>query len=212
LYRIVGTSTVGKPLLPDYDLWIALKGGNGLWEKRKALFEWRLQLGEHQESEAKRIAELKWARKAKKEAEEKRRLAREELQRKVEEDAIERRRRLIAEEDRLQKQREEEEKQRSILAEKREKMHKPRPCKVCSGSGKCLPCQGKGCNLTMFLAPVVNEFTKSICGQLPRGCAACGGSGDGAWWGEFVCGSGACQSCGGKGQVPAPPNGWPDCQ
>merc|ERR1719181_27197 len=150
---------------------------------------------EWSESEATRIDELKWARQAKKDAEEKRRRDRQELQRRVEEDAIERKRRQILEAEQAAKEREEEEERQRILADKQERMHKPRPCKVCGGSGKCIPCQGKGCNLTLFLAPFVNEFTKSICGQLPRGCAACGGSGDGAWWGEFVCGSGACQSC-----------------
>lgn len=207
-----GPSVAGKPLLPDFALWIGLKGGNGLWQKRKALVEWRYQLAEHRESEANRIEEIQWARKAKKEADEKRRLDREELQKRVEEDAVERKRRLFIEKERLAQQKMEEEEQKRVLAEKRERMHKPRPCKVCTGSGKCIPCQGKGCNLTLFLAPVVNDRTTTLCGQLPRGCSACGGCGDDAWWGEFLCGSGACQSCTGKGQVPAPPNGWPDCQ
>lgn len=210
-YRLEGMSTIGKALRPTHELWIALNGGNGGWQKRKAVARWRLELAQHQESEATRIAELKWAIKSKKEAEEKRRRDREELQRRVEEDAIERRRRNQEEEFRQAQQLEEEEKQRRINAEKREQMHKPRPCKFCTGSGKCLPCQGKGCTLTVFLAPVVDKNTKSTCGQLPRGCSSCGGFGDDAWWGEFVCGSGTCQMCNGKGQVPAPLHGWPDC-
>lgn len=212
MYRAAPAGTIGKPLLPDYELWIGLKGGNGPWQKRKAVTEWRQQLADHQETEATRMAELKWAQKAKKEAEEKRRLDREELQRRVEEDEISRRRRAVAEEEQRHRAKMEQEEQERILAEKRDRMHKSRPCKICCGSGKCPSCHGKGCNLTLYLAPVVNERTKSICGQLPRGCSACGGSGDGAWWGEFMCGSGSCQSCCGKGQVPAPPNGWPDCQ
>lgn len=211
-YRLDGESSIGKPLLPDFELYTGLHGGNGLWERRKAIVTWRVELAAHQESEARRVAELKWARKAKKEAEEKRRRDREQLQRRVEEDAIERKRRMLYEEEQKNLRLLEGEEQQRILAEKRERMHKPRPCKICTGSGKCLPCHGKGCNLTLFLAPTVTERTKSICGQLPRGCASCGGSGDSAWWGEFICGSGACQSCSGKGMVPAPPNGWPDCQ
>lgn len=211
-YRVEGANTIGVPLLPDFELWVSLKGGNGSWQKRKAVSKWRLELAQHQDSEATRIAELKNATRAVKEASEKRRLQQEELQRRVEEDAIERRRRQDAEEIRLYNQREEEDKQRRILAEKREQMHKPRPCKFCSGTGKCVPCNGKGCTLTLFLAPVVSERTTSIHGQLPRGCSSCGGCGDDAYWGDFVCGSGTCQSCSGKGQVPAPVNGWPDCQ
>lgn len=211
-YRVEGSSTIGVPLLPDFELWIALQGGLGAWAKRKAIAEWRLQLAEHKDSEAKRICEEKRARIAKKEADEKRRRDREELQRRVEEDARQRRLKLIAEEERQRRQKEEEELQARILAEKREKMHKPRPCKICSGSGKCVPCEGRGCAVTVYLSPVVTKQTKLISGQLPRGCASCHGSGDGAWWGEFVCGTGACQECGGKGQVRAPVNGWPDCQ
>jgi hypothetical protein len=200
------------PLFPDEQLWISLKGGNGVWEKRKAIVEWRIQVVEHQESEAERITELKNARRAKIEADAKKRRDREGLQKRVEEDAILRRQRQEEEEAQKLLQRLEEEEQKRIQAGKKEQMHKPRPCKTCGGSTKCIPCDGKGYCLTTYLSHVVNERTNAICGQLPRGCASCGGSGDGAWWGDFVRGSGGCQSCGAEGLVPAPPNGWPDCQ
>lgn len=211
-HRTDGSSTVGVPLLPDFELWIALQGGVGAWTQRKALAEWRLQLAHHTASEAKRISEEKRIRAFKKEADEKRRREREELRRRVEEDQAERRRKAVLEEERLRKQKEDEEIQRQILAEKREQMHKPRVCNKCTGSGKCLACEGRGCNMTLYLSSVVTAKTTTLCGQLPKGCVECHGSGDGDWWGEFVCGSGACQKCHGKGQVKAPPNGWPDCQ
>jgi len=210
-YRVEGSNTKGVPLLPDYSLYVSLKGGNGAWTQRKANIEWRYQVADHRASEAKRILEEQRARIAKKEAEEKRRREQKELQKKLEEDAIERKRREVEREEQERRRKEEEELQQRLLAEKRERMHKPRPCKTCDGTGKCTSCDGKGCNLTLYLSPRVTSRSVSVCGQLPKGCAACGGSGDGAWWGEFICGSGACQSCGGKAEQPAPPNGWPDC-
>lgn len=220
-YREQGSSTEGVALLPDWPLYISLKGGNGLWEKRKAIIEWRHQLAEHRESEVKRISALKMARKAKIEADLKVKVDRDWLQRRVEEDAIARKQRMIAEQEEALRLRLEQEDLKRINKEKKATMFISRPCKICTGSGKCIPCTGKGCTMTLFLATTVNEEaqffsgeqkSKTVCGQLPRGCAPCGGSGDGAWWGEFIPGSGYCQSCGGKGQVPAPPNGWPDCQ
>lgn len=210
-YRVEGSSTKGVQLLPDYALYVSLKGGNGAWTQRKANIAWRYQVAEHRSSEAQRIREEKRARIAKREAEAKRRLEQEELRKKLEQDAERRKREQAEWEEAERRRKEEEELQAKLLAEKREKMHKPRPCKTCDGTGKCNVCDGKGDTLTLYLSPRVTHRSVSVCGQLPKGCPACGGSGDGAWWGEFIQGSGACQSCGGKGDVPAPPNGWPDC-
>merc|ERR1711879_519863 len=103
----------------------------------------------------------------------------------------------------------EEERQRKLEEERKKRLHQPRDCKICHGSGNCVMCKGAGCSATLYLAPTVNATSAKAYGRLPLGCKTCGGSGDGGTWGEFVTGSGKCFACLGAGQVKAPPNGWP---
>lgn len=208
-YRTQADSkTVGEPFLPEFDLWVSLWGGNGRWARQKAWDEWDQQVQDHKAWEADRQLEEERARAREAEAAQLRLREAEELRRWVEEAERERRRRR-EEEERQRWAREEEERLRRLEEERKWFLRQPRQCDLCGGSGLCTACKGDGCKATFYLTPTVTERTKTICGRLPRGCSACGGTGDDGTLGEFICGTGKCSQCEGEGRIQAPPGGWP---
>eukprot|EP00930_Biecheleria_cincta_P092809 TRINITY_DN8285_c0_g1_i2.p1 TRINITY_DN8285_c0_g1~~TRINITY_DN8285_c0_g1_i2.p1 ORF type:complete len:370 (+),score=58.98 TRINITY_DN8285_c0_g1_i2:78-1187(+) len=208
LYSLKHGDTRGGVLVPHYDLWVTLHGGNGRWRQAKARQEWVFQVMEHEALERARKQEADRQRARKLEVERIRRAEEEELRRRVEEAEQERKRRK-EEELRLQMQREEEARRRKLEEERLLAAQKPRPCEKCAGSGRCTACQGDGKLNTLFLAPTVGSRPSPIFqGRRPRGCRACGGGGDGALASDFFPGSGKCDTCRGTGLIRPPPGGF----
>jgi len=206
-----------SPFMPDYDLWVTLKGGNGTWAKRQAQDVWEEQLQKHKEyedEERRKEAERRRQRAMAAEAERKRR---EELERYIanhEQRELERRRKF-EEQQRLDAERDAEmERQRAEAARWLAK-RQPRECKSCKGSGHCPTCSGKGfifhfypaSTCSMNLYPTAS--TSRSYGRVNGGCPGCGGSGD-ETWSNYTPGSGRCKPCGATGMVKAPDGGWPD--
>lgn len=195
-------------MLPGYQLWVTLHGGNGKWQKRRAKVEWEEQQLDYEQREQEREHAERALRLRRAEAERRRRAAGEELRLRVEEAERERRRRQ-EEEARLEAERQEAERQRRLEEERRWLLRQPRACRSCAGTGRCSACAGQGRTSTLYLAESVKAEDGVVCGRLPSGCGFCGGRGDSAAWGAFKCGSGKCAECSGEGRVPAPPGGWP---
>lgn len=208
LYSLKHGDTRGGNLVPHYDLWVTLHGGNGRWRQAKARQEWVFQVMEHEASERARKQEADRQRARKLEVERIRRAEEEELRRRVEEAEQERKRRK-EEELRLQMQREEEARRRKLEEERLLAAQQPRNCEKCAGTGRCTACQGDGRLNTLFLAPSVGARPSPIFqGRRPRGCRACGGGGDGALASDFFPGSGKCDCCKGTGLIRPPPGGF----
>jgi len=210
LYSLKHGETRGGVLVPHYDLWVTLHGGNGRWRQVRARQEWEFQVMEHEASERARKQEADRQRARKLEVERIRRAEEEELRRRVEE-AEQERKRKKEEELRLQMQREDEARKRKLEEERLLAAQQPRNCEKCAGTGRCKHCGGDGRLNTLFLAPKVGSRPSPIFqGRRPRGCRACGGGGDGALASDFFPGSGKCETCKGTGLIRPPPGGFRD--
>jgi len=210
-YRDDGTlAPLSKPLLPEYTLWVSLHGGNGQWAQQRAFDLWEKQQNDH--ATAQRDFAIREEHRLAMEAEaERRRKAEEEARRALFNTAEQERRRTLAQEEaeRLAREAEAEARRKKEAEERERRRQQPRPCEKCSGTGKCTECSGDGFVPTFYLSCEVQDKA-SARGRLPRGCPRCGGSGDGAFWGPFVNGSGKCAVCNGHGMVRPPPKGWSD--
>ncbi|CAE7535296.1 unnamed protein product [Symbiodinium sp. CCMP2456] len=195
-------------LLPDYELWVTLHGGNGRWQQARAQTQWAHMLVEHEAAMAAKKLETERQRLRRAEVARIRRAEEEELRRRVEEAEHDKRRRK-EEELRLQMQREEEARRAKLEEERLLELMQPRKCQKCEGSGRCANCQGEGSVDVLFLAPSVGSRPMPILqGRRPRGCRLCGGAGDGALLRDFVAGSGRCDVCKGERFIKPPPGGF----
>eukprot|EP00933_Yihiella_yeosuensis_P064076 TRINITY_DN67414_c0_g1_i1.p1 TRINITY_DN67414_c0_g1~~TRINITY_DN67414_c0_g1_i1.p1 ORF type:complete len:377 (-),score=50.45 TRINITY_DN67414_c0_g1_i1:221-1285(-) len=196
-------------LLPPYQLWITLRGGNGSWRQARAREDWVRQCLEHAESEKARQEEEHRLRVRRAEQARIRRQEEEELRRRVEEAEVERRRRA-EEQARLQALKDEEMRRRQIEEEQARILRLPRKCPDCRGSGRCPFCRGDGCRDALYLTSYLgNDRIPPIAqGRMPRGCKDCDGCGDSSS-GDLVPGTGKCNRCKGAGKVAAPLGGWP---
>jgi len=203
-----------EKLLPEHALWVSLQGGNGVYEQRRAQEEWLEQLQVHAAAAVEAQERVEWQQLRKLEMERQHRAADEELRLRNEEACAERER-IAADLAREEARREEAERLRRLEEERQQLLMQPRPCERCKESGVCLTCQGHGQISRYRLAPSVPTHRRGCAaddshGNLPQGCADCGGSGDGRWWGAFVAGSGKCADCSGYGKLKAPAGGWRD--
>mmetsp|Transcript_61459 Transcript_61459/g.143851 ORF Transcript_61459/g.143851 Transcript_61459/m.143851 type:complete len:358 (-) Transcript_61459:124-1197(-) len=206
-YSIKPGDLVGS-LLPDYELWVTLHGGNGRWQQARAQNQWAQMLVEHEAAMAAKKLETERQRLRRAEVARIRRAEEEELRRRVEEAEHDKRRRK-EEELRLQMQREEEARRAKLEEERLLELMQPRKCQKCEGSGRCANCQGEGSVDVLFLAPSVGSRPMPILqGRRPRGCRLCGGAGDGALLRDFVAGSGRCDICKGERFIKPPPGGF----
>ncbi|CAK8987978.1 Uncharacterized protein SCF082_LOCUS1192 [Durusdinium trenchii] len=195
-------------LLPTYELWVTLHGGNGRWQQVRAQEQWAKMLLENEDALVARKLEAEKQRLRRAEAARQRRAEEEELSRRVEEAEADKKRRR-EEEQRLQLQREEEARRARLEEERLLESMKPRKCTKCSGTGRCSNCQGEGSVDVLFLAPQVGKrHTPIPQGRRPRGCRQCGGVGDGSWWKDVVMGSGRCDLCHGERVLQPPPGGF----
>mmetsp|Transcript_27574 Transcript_27574/g.49916 ORF Transcript_27574/g.49916 Transcript_27574/m.49916 type:complete len:348 (+) Transcript_27574:100-1143(+) len=207
-YSLKHGDTRGGVLVPHYDLWVTLRGGNGRWRQALAREEWILQVMAHEEAESQRKQEADRQRLRRAEVARIRRAEEEELRRRVEEAEQEKRRRK-EEELRQQMLREEEARRRRAEEERLLALQKPRPCQKCGGNGRCTNCEGEGKTDILFLAPSVGPRHSPIPqGRRHRGCKQCGGGGDGALLGDFWAGTGKCTTCHGAGVIKPPPGGF----
>jgi len=194
--------------LPEYNLWITLRGGNGRWQQARAREDWFNLCIDYEEKERQRKEEELRLRFRRGELAKLRRQEEEELRRRVEESEIEKRRRK-EEEARLVLQREEEARQRRLEEERQSLLRKPRACHYCTGTGKCATCGGDGRVDALFLSSSVGLKKSPVPqGRMSRGCKSCDGSGD-SGSSDFFPGSGKCGRCCGCGNINAPPGGWP---
>ncbi|CAJ1394909.1 unnamed protein product [Effrenium voratum] len=193
-------------LLPNYDLWVTLHGGNGRWQQARAQNQWTHMLVEHEATLGARKQESERQRLRRAEAARQRRAEEEELSRRVEEAEADKRRRR--DEELRQQQRLEEEARKARLEEERLlELMQPRKCAKCNGTGRCSNCQGEGSVDVLFLSPRVGHRHMPIQqGRRPRGCRQCGGSGDGSLLRDFVAGTGRCDVC--KGERFIQPGGF----
>ncbi|CAE7157489.1 unnamed protein product [Symbiodinium pilosum] len=195
-------------LLPDYELWVTLHGGNGRWQQARAQNQWAHMLVEHEAAMAAKKQEAERQRLRRAEVARIRRAEEEELRRRVEEAEQDKRRRK-EEELRLQMQREEEARRAKLEEERLLELMQPRKCQKCEGTGRCSNCQGDGSVDVLFLAPAVGSRPMPILqGRRPRGCRQCGGAGDGALLRDFIAGSGRCDICKGERFIKPPPGGF----
>lgn len=195
-------------LLPSYELWVTLHGGNGRWQQVRAQHHWAQMLVENEEAEVIRKQEAEKQRLRRAEAARQRRAEEEELSRRVEEAEADKKRRK-EEEHRLQLQREEEARKARLEEARLLESMKPRKCQKCNGTGRCSNCQGEGSVDVLFLAPQVGKRHMPIPqGRRPRGCRQCGGVGDGSLARDFGPGSGKCDACHGERLFQPPPGGF----
>lgn len=195
-------------LLPSYELWVTLHGGNGKWQQVRAQHHWAQMLVENEEAEVIRKQEAEKQRLRRAEAARQRRAEEEELSRRVEEAEADKKRRK-EEEQRLQLQREEEARKARLEEARLLESMKPRKCQKCNGTGRCSNCQGEGSVDVLFLAPQVGKRHMPIVqGRRPRGCRQCGGVGDGSLARDFGPGSGKCDACHGERLIQPPPGGF----
>ncbi|CAE7231921.1 unnamed protein product [Symbiodinium sp. CCMP2456] len=179
---------------------IDLIGGNGRWRQIRA-----------EEEFARRAVEEEKRLRAQQEEEEKRRQRKLALQAK--------RRRLQEEEERRRKEERERQHQETVrieelkrIEEERERHRKeqeekdwlarqPKPCQVCSGTGKCIQCVGIGHNPVLYLAANVNgKNTKGDYGRRLQGCDGCFGFKQNMM-ADLKKGTGRCPSCDGWGKI-----------
>jgi len=211
-YRDDGTpALLTRPLLPEYKLWTSLHGGNGLWKQQRAHEVWDQQLQEHAEMQREQAIREEHQRAMEAEAE-RRRKAEEEARRANNDVAEQERRRKLAQEEaeRLAREAEAAEQRKLEEKERERRRRQPRPCGKCGETGKCSDCSGSGCVPVLYLSPSVSLSDRAPRGRLLKGCLPCGGTGDGASWGELLKGNGACDACLGTGKIKAPVTGWPD--
>ncbi|CAJ1390398.1 unnamed protein product, partial [Effrenium voratum] len=197
-YRLVPERKSSEPNFAHLDR-IDLIGGNGRWRQKRAEEEFARRAIE----EEKKLRELQ-------EAEEKRR------QRKLAFQA--RRRRQQEEEDRRRKEERERQRQETVrmeelrrIEEQRDRVRReqeekewlarqPKPCEVCSGSGKCVACLGVGTNPALFLASECGYKTPKDYGRRPQGCDGCYGFKQNLL-AELKKGTGRCPNCDGWGKI-----------
>mmetsp|Transcript_61709 Transcript_61709/g.143580 ORF Transcript_61709/g.143580 Transcript_61709/m.143580 type:complete len:282 (+) Transcript_61709:90-935(+) len=190
-----------KPKVASFEK-IDLIGGNGRWRQRRAKEDFeRRRLEEEelarqermrlQEKERRRHERRELRRRAKEEEEQKRR---EEEERKLQE-------RL--ERERIRKEQQEKERQRQLEEERERQRRMPKTCHVCSGSGICQACGGKGFLFATHLVSTVNVDTLRQYGKSMQGCQSCGGCKQGIR-GDLKTGVGKCATCVGYGKI------WPN--
>lgn len=177
-------------------------GGNGRWRERKAVayFEEKSIEDQKRSDDQRAAEERKRQRKLQIESKKKRQKEEEEAKRRAHEESLRKEREW--KEEQLALQREKERAQREV--EEREwKARQPVVCELCSGSGLCRTCSGKGQIYTLFLSRSTptreSEFTF---GRPPQGCEDCGGCRQNIV-GALQVGSGDCLGCNGKGKI------WP---
>ncbi|CAE7436943.1 unnamed protein product [Symbiodinium necroappetens] len=197
--RLVPEQTASSPDFSHLDR-IDLIGGNGRWRQIRA-----------EEEFARRAVEEEKRLRAQQEEEEKRRQRKLALQAK--------RRRLQEEEERRRKEERERQHQETVrieelkrIEEERERHRKeqeekdwlarqPKPCQVCSGTGKCIQCVGIGHNPVLYLAANVNgKNTKGDYGRRLQGCDGCFGFKQNMM-ADLKKGTGRCPSCDGWGKI-----------
>ena len=207
-YSVRPASLGQGSLLPSYELWVTLHGGNGRWQQVRAQQDWAQMLLENEEAVVIRRQEAEKQRLRRAEAARQRAAEEEELSRRVEEAEADKKRRK-EEEHRLQLQREEEARRARLEEERLLESMKPRKCPKCNGTGRCSNCQGEGSVDVLFLAPYVGTRHIPIPqGRHPRGCRHCGGFGDGSVPGTFGPGTGRCDVCHGERFIQPPPGGF----
>ncbi|CAK9076094.1 Reticulocyte-binding protein 2 homolog a [Durusdinium trenchii] len=179
---------------------IDLIGGNGRWRQKRAEEEFarravaeEKRLREQQEAEEKRRQrklEVK-ARKRRQHEEEERRREEERERQHLEQVRFEELQKIEQEKERLRKETE----------EKEFRARQPKPCEVCTASGKCIGCLGSGINSTLFLAAMVNRYSsKDYYGRRPQGCDGCYGFKQNMM-ATLKKGTGRCPNCDGWGRI-----------
>mmetsp|Transcript_44705 Transcript_44705/g.54731 ORF Transcript_44705/g.54731 Transcript_44705/m.54731 type:complete len:258 (+) Transcript_44705:60-833(+) len=178
---------------------IDLIGGNGRWRQKRAEDEFarraveeEKRLREQQEAEEKRRQrklEIK-ARKRRQQEEEERRREEERERQRLEHVRFEELKQIEQEKERMRKEMEEKEFQ----------ARQPKPCVVCSASGKCIGCSGSGTNSTLFLAAMVDRYNNKGYGRRMQGCDGCFGFKQNMM-AELKKGTGRCPNCDGWGKI-----------
>lgn len=194
------------------ELLIDIKGGNGHWKQCRAKEQYVLEMKKTEEAERK--ARLQEARKRNHEALEaakQKKLLEEEM----------RRNQARAERERLQREAElailrakqEEDAHNQRCREQLHLLKHPRPCGVCTGSGKCQKCGGTGFFEAVYLCSATATGRKhdQFHGRTRRGCSECGGYKKDEDEGNVatpmttclnpITGSGLCPTCDGTGKT-----------
>jgi len=184
------------------ELLLDMKGGNGTRKQKNAKDELARRNQLQAEKDYHALCEKKLRRQEQEEKQEWVRITLQEMR----ENML-----AQAEEDRLDEERLEmeranaETKRLGMQAEEalRELLRQPNTCSTCSGSGKCLSCEGTGCISVTYLSPVVDGTSRAFRGKTFSGCVDCGGRQDGGELLELkvMKGNGHCLTCRGHGKT-----------